>query len=100
MTPGCEYVVSSMTWHQWHHTAEMDSRMGRSVRRASSNAASDHGRQPISAARFARGEKWNSEASGARSAAAIRPVKEWRCDIHQRGLYLYPEPHTTFCRLP
>src|ERR1700716_3092589 len=62
MIPGCEYVVSSITWHQWHHTAEMERRMGRPVCFASSNAVSDQWRQLISAARLGRGEKWNSPA--------------------------------------
>jgi hypothetical protein len=57
MTLGCEYVVSSMTWHQWHQTAEMDRRMGRRVRFASSKASADHPRQLISAARLGLGEK-------------------------------------------
>src|SRR6266851_152419 len=65
MIPGCEYVVSSITWHQWHQTAEMESRIGRVVSFASSKAPADHGRQLISAARFGRGEKWNSPVSSA-----------------------------------
>src|SRR5919108_421509 len=60
MTPWAEYVVSSITRHQWHHTAEIESRMGRPWAWASSNASADQGRQLISCARFARGEKWNS----------------------------------------
>src|SRR5437762_1987690 len=38
----------------------MASRTGLSADRASANAASPHGRQAISPARFGRGEKWNS----------------------------------------
>src|SRR5438309_9725156 len=49
-----------MTWHQWHQTAEMLSRIGLSLVRASSKAAASQGRQLISAARFGRGEKWKS----------------------------------------
>src|SRR2546430_11459976 len=49
-----------MTWHQWHQTAEIDSRMGLSSAAATANASSDQGCHPISAARFGRGEKWNS----------------------------------------
>src|SRR3977135_329673 len=60
ITPAWEYVVSSMTWHQWHHTAEMDRRMGRPLAFASSKAFADQGFQLISAARLGRGEKWNS----------------------------------------
>src|SRR5713226_3463848 len=60
MTPELEYVVSSMTWHQWHHTAEIESRIGRSSLPASAKASSDQLCQPISAARLGRGEKWNS----------------------------------------
>src|SRR6202158_6564424 len=60
MIPGCEYVVSSMTWHQWHQTAEMESRMGRPVCLASWKASPDTGGQLSPAARFGRGEKWNS----------------------------------------
>src|SRR5256885_477565 len=67
MTPWFEYVVSSMTWHQWHQTAEMESRMGRSSAFASSKEACDQGLHLISSARFGRGEKWNS-------AASTRPV--------------------------
>src|SRR5258708_22817472 len=62
MIPACEYVVSSITWHQWHQTAEMERRIGRELSFASSKAAADHGRQLISAARFARAEKWDSPA--------------------------------------
>jgi hypothetical protein len=49
-----------MTWHQWHQTAEMLRRIGRSSVLACSNASALHSRQPISAARLGRGEKWNS----------------------------------------
>src|ERR1700674_5591053 len=63
MIPGCEYVVSSITWHQWHQTAEMESRMGRLLFFASSKAPSDQRCQLISAARLGRGEKWNSPAA-------------------------------------
>src|SRR5258707_162502 len=49
-----------MTWHQWHQTAEIDRRMGRSRVAASPKAFSDHGRHLISLARLCRGEKWNS----------------------------------------
>src|ERR1700682_1215498 len=65
MIPGCEYVVSSITWHQWHHTAEMERRMGRPLCFASSNACGDQRCQLISAARLGRGEKWNPPASSA-----------------------------------
>src|ERR1700682_1269235 len=65
MTPGCEYVVSSITWHQWHHTAEMERRIGRPDCLASSKATADQGCQLISAARLGRGEKWNSSAGPA-----------------------------------
>src|SRR2546421_10337019 len=34
-----------MTWHQWHHTAPMSSRMGLSSARARANAGSPHGCQ-------------------------------------------------------
>src|SRR5262249_39465999 len=60
ITPSLEDVVSSITWHQCHQTAEIESRIGLSARRASSKAASDHVRQPTSCARLGRGEKWNS----------------------------------------
>src|SRR5260370_16946671 len=60
MIPACEYVVSSITWHQWHQTAEMERRIGRELSFASSKAAADHGRQLISAPRFGPGENWNS----------------------------------------
>src|SRR5258708_3084592 len=49
-----------MTWHQWHHTADIESRMGRSSLPASAKASSDHPRHLISCARLGRGEKWNS----------------------------------------
>src|SRR6266480_927078 len=48
-----------MTWHQWHHTALIARRTGLSATCASWNAFSLHARQPISAARFGRGEKRN-----------------------------------------
>src|SRR6266849_2227762 len=60
MTPWFEYDLSSMTWHQWHQTAEIDRRMGRSREAASPKAFSDQGRHLISLARLGRGEKWNS----------------------------------------
>src|SRR5207245_10521486 len=41
------YDSPSMTWHQWHHTAPMSSRMGLSSVRARANAASPHGCQCI-----------------------------------------------------
>jgi hypothetical protein len=43
----------------------MESRIGRELSLASSKALADQGRQLISAARFGRGEKWNSLASSA-----------------------------------
>src|SRR5450759_657962 len=49
-----------MTWHQWHQTAERDSRIGRPSLRASANAGSPHVRQSISCARLGRGEKRKS----------------------------------------
>src|SRR6266851_6978506 len=36
-----------MTWHQWHHTAPMSSRMGLSSLRAREKASSPHSCQPI-----------------------------------------------------
>src|SRR5579884_1762605 len=57
MTASSEYDVSSITWHQWHHTAEIESRIGLSSRRARSNASCPHSSQPISCARFGRGAK-------------------------------------------
>src|ERR1700676_4503954 len=65
MIPACEEVVSSITGRQWRQTAEIESRIGREVSLASSNARADHGRQLISAARLGRGEKWNSLISSA-----------------------------------
>src|SRR5438445_3050081 len=44
-TPASSYDSPSMTWHQWHHTAPMSSRMGLSSVRARANAASPHGCQ-------------------------------------------------------
>src|SRR5690348_1232576 len=81
ITLGCEYVVSSMTWHQWHHTAEMESRMGLPLSRASSNACFDQGCHLISDARFGRGEKWNSSAASAIRGTRLRS----ECDLNQRG---------------
>src|SRR5579863_560899 len=60
ITSSDEYVVSSMTWHQWHQTADIAKSTGLFSARASWNAASPHSRQRISAARFGRGEKWKS----------------------------------------
>src|SRR3990172_6414254 len=59
MTPGSEYEVSSMTWHQWHQTAESARRTGLSWAFASANASSPHWCHSISWARLGRGEKWN-----------------------------------------
>src|SRR5207253_7414649 len=44
-TRASSYDSPSMTWHQWHHTAPMSSRMGLSSVRARANAASPHGCQ-------------------------------------------------------
>src|SRR2546428_3177446 len=60
-----------MTWHQWHQTALIASSTGLSVTCASWNARSPHGRHAISAARFGRGEKWNSPSAVARSACSV-----------------------------
>ena len=46
-----------MTWHQWHHTADMESRMGLSSAWAFSKAASSHSCQFISLALLGLGEK-------------------------------------------
>src|SRR5918995_1413582 len=46
-TFGSLYVTSSMTWHQWHHTASRSNRTKRFSRAARSNTASDHGSQAI-----------------------------------------------------
>ena len=39
---GFSYDSRSITWHQWHHTAPMSSRMGLSSRVARSNASVPH----------------------------------------------------------
>src|SRR5260370_26598028 len=44
-TAGSSYDSPSMTWHQWHHTAPMSSRIGSFSCRARVNAASPHGDQ-------------------------------------------------------
>src|ERR1019366_7632504 len=49
ITSGVLYVVSSMTWHQWHHTASRSSRMNLFSRLAWSNMASDQGCHSIAA---------------------------------------------------
>src|SRR2546426_12627854 len=59
ITPSSEYDVSSITWHQWHHTAESESSTGLPVSFDSRNASSPHSRHLISCARLGRGEKWN-----------------------------------------
>ena len=59
MTPSSEYEVSSMTWHQWHQTAESERRTGLPVSFASRKASSPQSRHWISCARLGRGEKWN-----------------------------------------
>src|SRR5207244_11993151 len=59
ITPSSEYDVSSITWHQWHHTAESESSTGLPVSFASRKASSPHSRHLISCARLGRGEKWN-----------------------------------------
>src|SRR5579859_596807 len=82
-----------MTWHQWHHTAEIESRMGRPVVLAWSKASDDHGCQLISDARFGRGEKWNSGAAS-RMGTRLR----WHCDLDQRGRRLYREELTSLHR--
>src|SRR3990172_7821044 len=56
MTAGSEYEVSSMTWHQWHQTAERERRIGLSWAFASWNASDPHSRHSISWARLGLGE--------------------------------------------
>src|SRR5205814_4849698 len=46
-TSGSSYDSRSITWHQWHHTAPMSSRIGLFSRLASSNASSPHSCQRI-----------------------------------------------------
>src|SRR5579884_545764 len=60
ITRWSEYVVSSITWHQWHQTAEIARRIGLSSACAWAKVAASQGRQAISCARFGRGEKWRS----------------------------------------
>src|SRR5207237_4456503 len=78
MTPLSEYVVSSITWHQWHQTAEIESRIGLSSLVARSKAASDQGCQLISPARLGRGEKWNSALTQPSLRRAGRPTRPGR----------------------
>src|SRR3990172_2504961 len=76
ITPSWEYEVSSMTWHQWHQTAERERRMGLPPSLASPKASAPHSRQRMSAARLGReGEPialdlrcnpWGSLGSGVR----------------------------------
>ena len=65
MTPASEYEVSSITWHQWHHTAEIESRIGLSsaprARTLWSPTASTRSRRPGWAA--ARNENHSSDRS-------------------------------------
>src|SRR5438093_3988748 len=93
ITPGCEYVVSSITWHQWHHTAEIESRIGRPVWRASSKASGDQGCQLISEARFARGEKGNSPA-----ASLMETGLRGQGDLNERCRPVHREELTPFRR--
>src|SRR2546423_15307604 len=44
-TRASSYDSPSITWHQWHHTAPMSSRIGLSSARARANAASPQGCQ-------------------------------------------------------
>src|ERR1700694_2745462 len=90
-----------MTWHQWHQTAEMDSRIGRPASLVSSKALADQGCQLISAARLGRGEKWKSPGitgapTNSRRSLRVRGdfrqphdkvtrVKQWHRDLDQRG---------------
>src|SRR5579864_7597884 len=76
ITSGSEYDVSSITWHQWHHTAEIESRIGLSSRVARANASAPHGIPAISAARFGRGEKRNSLISVGGSLQKRRSVED------------------------
>src|SRR5208282_2370672 len=41
ITSGSQYVVSAITWHQWHHTASRSSSTNRFSRLACSNTPSD-----------------------------------------------------------
>src|SRR5450759_1483653 len=72
-----------MTWHQWHQTALMESRIGRPLSFASSKALADHGCHLISAARFGRGEKWNSAVTS--RAPAKRPRELEGHTVRSRG---------------
>src|ERR1700729_3517707 len=76
ITPGSEYDVSSMTWHQWHQTAEIERRIGLSSSTARAKACGPHGSQAISPARFGRGEKRNSLISIGCSLEERRNVKD------------------------
>src|SRR5437773_11719868 len=82
ITPSSEYDVSSITWHQWHHTAESESSTGLPVSFASRKASSPHPRHLISCARLARGEKRN--VAGAVTVpgyyASIGGAVSERCD--------------------
>ena len=69
-TFGSESVVSSKTWHQWHHTAARLRKSGLCAALASSNAAGPNARHWISAAWFGRGEKRSTVGGGARCDAA------------------------------
>src|SRR5450759_1946619 len=46
-----------MTWHQWHHTEDMERRMSLPRSSASTKASAPHSRHSISLARFGRGLK-------------------------------------------
>src|SRR5438105_9543111 len=73
-----------MTWHQWHQTAEIESRIGLSSLLARSKASSDQGCQLISLARLGRGEKWNSVLT----RSSVR--RGWRAAKTGRGT---PRPY-------
>ena len=55
-------MVSSITWHQWHHTADIDSRTSFPCSSARTKASAPHGLQSISRALLGRGLKRNSAA--------------------------------------
>src|SRR5262249_21158177 len=73
-TSGFSYDSRSITWHQWHHTAPISSRIGLFSRFAVSNASGPHSCQWIGWCMAERREEEDALASELRGSVLIQIV--------------------------
>src|SRR5277367_4720547 len=73
------YVVSSITWHQWHHTAPMSIMIGRFSDRASASVCGLHGCHRIAlddaSRRYMLGADFSAPAGSALAESAAKLVR-------------------------